>query len=730
MNETQRNRLGMLASFFLPVFMLGFYFYIQKIAPFGDSSFLIHDMNAQYVDFFSYMRTILNGSNNAVYSLSRGLGGDFGSFFAYYLVCPANLIPVLLPDTIMPAAITLEMLLLFGLSGLSCYHSLQYFSGSERMLFRIFLSLAYSMSGWMLLNAENFQFIQEAAILPMAAISIDRAKHGDKIWKAALWLALSIALNFYIGYMVCLFAGLWMLLPDGEKYYWKAFLIFPVAAVLSSPVWIPVLRQIGSTVKSMDPEWYRPTFNCSLPELLRKFLPGQFDSAQYRDNGLPAVFCSLTAVVGSIIFFFNEKNSCKKKHRLILFFILFVSLLFRPMTMVWQGFSQPHWWPYRFSFLMIFMIIILAGESQLKIPSSLLILGIVSLVFNLHCTFSVKLSHAVSSSDYVNDITEKKELLSMIDFDTDVFRIEDLSPRTDNDAMHFGYMGITHFDSLANQSIFEFLKRIGFPQDRYTLQYGCGNTAFANALLGVRYIIDKGSIRSSSVQSGIVFHLPDNTEKDAILTDSDPAAVQNQIARQFGASAPLMEMIEPDEPEFDNFECDDLFCWSEDPFSPGKITYKIIPDYDGFLYAIFNVKPEIGSFSVSDGVHSNSSKSGDYFYPLGKVSEGIPFSAVVISDESMADVPQIKFILENEQILTDVITPLIKDVKAERISSSHLRFHVPLSENTEDYLITVPYDKRWKATAEGKQLEISPFMDTFLTVSVPPETDGFEITYH
>ena len=82
MKSDKQCRIFRLCSFILPILILLSYFVRKDITPFGDNTFLIHDMNAQYIGFFAYFRTVLAGKNNFLYSLSRGLGGDFPSFFA------------------------------------------------------------------------------------------------------------------------------------------------------------------------------------------------------------------------------------------------------------------------------------------------------------------------------------------------------------------------------------------------------------------------------------------------------------------------------------------------------------------------------------------------------------------------------------------------------------------------------------------------------------------------
>ena len=728
MKSDKQCRIFRLCSFILPILILLSYFVRKDITPFGDNTFLIHDMNAQYIGFFAYFRTVLEGKNNFLYSLSRGLGGDFPSFFAYYLSSPLNLIILLFPDQLMPIGISLEMLLLFGLTGAACYYSLAYFAEGRNPLLLLFLSIAYSLSGWMLLNAENFQFIPEAVILPMLITALQKMKDTGKMLPAIIWLSLSVIVNFYIGYMIFIFSFLWMIIPDGHQVRKKYLLIFPVSAVISSPIWIPVLVQMGTTIKSVDPQWYRPLLNFSILEFLKKFLPGQFDNIQYRDNGLPAVYCSLLSLGITILYFFIEDDKRTKRHRIILLAIMFVSLIFKPLTMAWQGFSSPHWWPYRFSFLFIYLLILCASGIKMKIPWFLLPLGLAGLIYNLDVTFNVKLQSAQTLSSYSQAITEKRDLLSGIDQDKEFFRIEDMNPRSDNDAMQFAYAGITNFDSLADRRIFEFLRNMGFSQDRYTVQYGSGNTYFANALLGVRYILDHGEVREivpNAVPAFILFS-DERSDPDGSL---DPADYQNRLAFMLGSPDNIINPVDITEIEKENVDCDEIFCWKIDPEKDAFFTFDLKIPEKSRLYAQVDMNFLVGRLFIVTEDREIAFSQSDRLIPLVTSDTGADYTVSIRMDSNISDFPKAQFFAENIVSVHDMFDYIYDDIHVLKESSSELTVHMKASDSSNRLVITIPYDKRWRASAGGEQLETEPFLNTFLSVTVPAGTEDLRLNY-
>ena len=743
MNENRQCRFYRLCSFLLPVLILVLYFAVKQVSPFGNSTFLIHDMNAQYVDFYAYLRTVLTGKNNFLYSFSRGLGGDFPSFFSYYLISPFNLIPVLFSDELMPVGISLEMLLLFGLSGFSCFLSLQYFTGtrgkSGNPFFLLFLSSAYSLSGWMVLNAENFQFLPEASVLPMVIISCEKAKNGKKL-PAVLWIAAALILNFYIGYMICIFAFLWMVIPVKKDPSAEVsqprfrlidlLLIFGGALLISAPVLISVIRQAGITVKGTDAQWYQPVFNFSVPDFLRKFLPGQFDHIQYRDNGLPAVYCSLTACCAALYFFIFRRDAAHWIHHLIIFSVLVFSLFFRPLTMAWQGFSQPHWWPYRFSFLLIYIIILCASECRLRIPWFALIPGFASLIFNMFVTYDIKLEEAQPLNVYSTAVAEKAALLSSLDTGDELYRIEDMAPRSDNDAMHFAYAGVTHFDSLANRKIFAFLKKLGFPQDRYTLQYGLGNTQFANSLLGVRHILSEGALLRTDPVSSVAY-LMHREQNNALKSSDDPYAFQNEIAALIGFDEPALKTVPINSFDLVNLECDDVFCWKTDYEADAAFIFHLMLPAGNYLYGHLNNEFPVGDlfYQLEDGTET-AVVSLDSFVPLGYSEEGGDTVISVRVDSPILDFPDLTFYAEDPENVSTGFAALSEDVHVLKKSSSELLIQIPVQNVERMLLVTIPFDKGWKAYNGKNELRISEIWDAFLSVSIPSGVSEITLSYH
>ncbi|MCR5420566.1 MAG: YfhO family protein [Lachnospiraceae bacterium] len=87
-----------ISSFLIPLLIMTFSGAIIGIAPFGDNSFLVSDINAQFAAFYTHFKHIILSDESFLFSLSKTLGGDMAGFSGYYLHNPFALILLLFPD--------------------------------------------------------------------------------------------------------------------------------------------------------------------------------------------------------------------------------------------------------------------------------------------------------------------------------------------------------------------------------------------------------------------------------------------------------------------------------------------------------------------------------------------------------------------------------------------------------------------------------------------------------
>lgn len=118
-------------------------------------------------------------------------------------------------------------------------------------------------------------------------------------------------------------------------------------------------------------------------------------------------------------------------------------------------------------------------------------------------------------SSYNRYITLGRETVQMLySQDEDPFyRIEKDYHRTVNDALAFGSYGISHSSSTLNSAPIQFLRHMGYSYGGHYIKYK-GTTYVTDAILGIRYVMEKGSTEDDTVSESKHYD-------DLVLTNAD-----------------------------------------------------------------------------------------------------------------------------------------------------------------------------------------------------------------
>lgn len=107
-------------AFFLPVMVMLIICRTRGLYPFGENSWLVCDMDNQYVSYFSYFTAAVK-EHGFFYTFSKTLGGDMFGFTAYYLMSPFNFLFLLCGIKEIPGLAAWISMAKLGLCGLSFY---------------------------------------------------------------------------------------------------------------------------------------------------------------------------------------------------------------------------------------------------------------------------------------------------------------------------------------------------------------------------------------------------------------------------------------------------------------------------------------------------------------------------------------------------------------------------------------------------------------------------------
>ena len=365
MKSFSRKSVLLPVSFLLPAAVMAAVFAVCGFAPFGTRTMGVMDMSHQYISFLYSLRDILSGRASLLYLPSMCLGGNMLGVFAYYLVSPLNLLICLFPRAGLFQAVGVVYLLRVGLCGLTmCIYTGRRRGWSPRCLVA---SLSYAFMAYMIAYSFNYLWHDCVILLPLVALGIARLREESRPWLYIIALAAALALNFYIGYILCLFSVLFFLFEffsvpkalsqDGRRTLLRFVLSSLAAGALAAVLLLPAFLSLRNGKASFDLSALTLTPRFTLPELLSKLYPAAFRYEEIMPEGLPHIFCGTVTAVLTILYFANRGVPARR--RLLtggLMLLLVVSFWISALDLIWHGLNVPSWYNYRYSFLLSFLM--------------------------------------------------------------------------------------------------------------------------------------------------------------------------------------------------------------------------------------------------------------------------------------------------------------------------------------------------------------------------------------
>ncbi len=367
----------LLIAFLIPAVFVYLLYLARGLYPFGDGSVLVLDLNGQYISFYEALHDILNGDADLFYSFSRNLGGEFLGIYDYYVASPFALLLGLFPESMLLEALLLLFMLKAGLCGLFMgFYLHKHAADKPNRLIVVMFSIMYALSSYCIIQQHNSMWIDAVMFLPLLALGIESLIRYGKFRLYVFSLAVTVWSNFYIGYMVVIFVVVYCFYdyfahnsnnennPLKENHHFaRTFgrvMAWSVLALGMAALVILSARYSLSFGKSdfTSPSW-EIARKIDLFEFFQKFLPCSYDTV--RPTGRPIVYCGILTVMLVPAYFMSKKFSMREKLASALIVLFFIaSFAVSVLDLIWHGFQKPNWLNYRYSFMLCFILLVLA----------------------------------------------------------------------------------------------------------------------------------------------------------------------------------------------------------------------------------------------------------------------------------------------------------------------------------------------------------------------------------
>lgn len=353
--------------------------------------------------------------------------------------------------------------------------------------------------------------------------------------------------------------------------------------------------------------------------------------------------------------------------------------------------------------------------------------------------------------------------------DTSLYRLEKSFIRkgtynnADNDALYYGYNGISHYSSNEKKSTLSYLKKLGFHYNGFNLNYANGSTLAINSYLGVKYFINNGLNRNfdldrylnelvipnseySTTENEYVlpfliattkqnasfvgdgyyinaneiywfdrFEYQNNLFKHLSNTVTDESGERKDIFKRATVTKTLVN-IEPLETA-NNYKVEES----------GQIRYRVSLDEGFNYYYYFNASSKDHEVAPTIRLRENN-RNLTYFSYHGHQINGLrndhpsaTLEVIVTGETNKVEIKE-EIYYEDLSVLAEYVEAIKNAAVVTELSqlkTSKYRAKLVTNTNEQQMLLTIPYDKNLKIYLNGRRVETTTNFNIYTGFIVP-----------
>ncbi len=329
------------------------------------------------------------------------------------------------------------------------------------------------------------------------------------------------------------------------------------------------------------------------------------------------------------------------------------------------------------------------------------------LLLNAAFTYPYIALHAEKMNSYSNKISATSEVTSAIKaMDKSFYRMENLTPRQQNDGMMYGYNGVTHYSSAGMTYVRYLLQKCGYNDDALYTHYGHDNTVTMDMLLGVKYVVTE--------DESLVHRAYEEVDTG---TDTGVSAYLNPYALSVALATKDYDLSGADDIEDPRTIDEDPFSLQEEMvsrlvgrdvaiFVPAKINaerssdkidFSIVAAKDGELYMYLDgLMGKIQGLAVyvDDELLTGYGNLGCYkILNLGYREAGESIKISVAGDSDEPDFGTPIFVTEDIDAVKNAYESIApKSIEIKQLSPSSIELCIP---ECDGIFTSIPYEKGW-----------------------------------
>lgn len=577
--KTQQGRLQaffsrnvfIIVAFLVPFVLMTIAFAIMKVSPFGDQQILVTDLWHQYFPFLADFQDKLKNGQSLFWSWTQGAGVNYFALMSYYLASPLNFLSVFIPGDWLREFLMFSVVIKVACAG--CFMAIFLRSVFKKNDFSLVVfGCCFAFCAFFMGYYWNTIWLDTVCITPLVALGIVKLLTENKFRLFTITLALSLLTNYYMGLFTCIFVLLIFIAYsivkwDGFKNFFKklaktgvfSFIAIGITAFFLLPAYFGLqnTNASGSTFPTGFAINIGGTNDLlgvlnAIKKILSNFITF-IPPATKEADALPNIACGTIALVLGLLFLTSKKIKIKEKVvDLCLVFFMIMSCIIRQLDYIWHGFHFTNMIPYRFSFLISFVLVVMAFRAFMMIDFSTswdvilaalfttlillisigtqqaytiigtaVIAAVVCIMLFLYTKrivpkqvllivlavvvigesgatayIGVKTTTVTGTYDYPRGEENTAQLIDYMDSaeasTTELWRAETTTTQTLNDGALNHYNGLSMFNSMANVNITKFYENFGMmgwkSGNRYTY---AESSPVTNTFMNLKYLISR-----------------------------------------------------------------------------------------------------------------------------------------------------------------------------------------------------------------------------------------------
>lgn len=366
-------------SFVIPFLIMLTAFAVRKMTPFGDQQILVTDSWHQYFPFLSDLQDKLKNGESLFWSWTQGGGVNYFSLMSYYLASPMNFLSVFIPKAWLNEFLMLEVVTKIALAGMFMAIFLRSMYRKNDFSLVLF-GCSFSFCAFFMGYYWNSIWLDTVCLTPLVVLGAVKLLTEKKYRLFVISLSVSLIANYYIGLFTCIFVLLVFICYSIVE--WKdrmtffenliRMAVFSLIAIgITAFFLLPAFFGLQNTYASGSSFPRDFAINIGKTNDLKGVLYAvkavfsnfiSFDAPNMSAaEALPNIACGTVGIVFAFLFLSSDKIKVREKlvsAGLILFMVF--SCIIRWLDYILHGFHFTNMIPYRFSYLISFVVIVMA----------------------------------------------------------------------------------------------------------------------------------------------------------------------------------------------------------------------------------------------------------------------------------------------------------------------------------------------------------------------------------